>query len=184
MPEFTGTLALLFLFAALAGAALAALLVRARALEQLSEVRATYESKLTDLADRHAEAHKAQQATHQVALQTVEDKFNSRLNEQGKSALSVTMHPFVNTARTRGVFTRETLIEIGYKYQLLIQGLPCFEPHTVVVETTKEREVNDETIELLRTKALGFAEIAAQAKSGGLPGVAVSIARAVVSRVK
>ncbi len=94
------------------------------------------------------------------------------------------MQPFVNTARVRGVFTKETLVEVGYKYQLLIQGLPCFEPHTVIVETTKEREVNDEKIELLRSKALEFAEIAAHTKSGGLPGVAVSIAKAVVRRIK
>ena len=169
MPDFTGPLALLLLLAAVFGATLAGLLMRSRTAQQVLEARAMYESKLSELLRSHAETEREHHKHHQTALQTAEEKFSSRLTEQAKSALSVIMHPFVNTDRARGVFTKETSVEVGYKYQLLIQGLPCFEPHTVIVETTKEREVNDETIELLRTKALEFAEIAALAKSGGAP---------------
>ena len=212
MYDFTSPLALLL--AAGLGAALTFIAYRASFARRHAEVRESHEAKLVvairDCEERlrvvreqaqkeHGfELHKAKaeyelallhtqhdmKAGQAVAEREAEENFVARLKEQGQSPLSVTVHPFVNTSRQRGLFAKETLIEVGYKYQLLIQGLPCFEPHTVIVETTKEKDVNDETIELLKTKAVQLAELAANTKSGGAASTIFSIAKAAVQRMK
>lgn len=198
------------LAAALSLVAVLFFLLRAKFAKQLSEVCAAHEARVATEARGHEhemqvaleETHRVHsselrelrsqqdlsllraqrdlQEQHAAALRKAEEQFSVRSKEQSQSALSVTIHPFVNVSRQRGLITSETVIELGYKYQLLIQGLPCFEPHTVVVETTKEKEVNDETIELLRSKVVEIAEIAAHAKGGSL-GTVVSITKATVS---
>ena len=212
MPDFLSIFSLLL--AAAFGAAFAILALRARFASQLSEVHAAKSTELAGLARDHEQRmrvaldeakriHSSEQREiksqleisalqtqrdiqekNAAALRLAEEQFNIRLKEQSQSTLSVTVHPFVNTSRQRGLLTSETLVEVGYKYQLLIQGLPCFEPHTVVVETTREKEVNDEAIELLKSKAVELAQLAASAKGGGLAGTAFSIAKAVVQRIK
>lgn len=212
MYDFTGPMALLL--AAALGAALTFMVYRASFTRRHAEARDRHEATLArairdgeeklrvvrEEAEReHAfELHKAKaeyelallhtqhdmKASQAVAEREAEEKFVARLKEQSQSALSVTVHPFVNTSRQRSLFAKETLIEVGYKYQLLIQGLPCFEPHTVIVETTKEKDVNDETIELLKTKAVQLAELAANTKSGGAASTIFSIAKAAVQRMK
>lgn len=87
------------------------------------------------------------------------------------------VHPFVNTEGQKEIFTRETKVEIGYKYQLFVQGLPCFEPHTMVLESTTHKEVDQQMIELLKKKAEQAAEAAVLVKSGGTLKTAITIAK-------
>lgn len=154
----------------------------------LEQARKAYGFKLQQAKAAHEldllQTQRDMEVGHAATKREADEEFSIRLKEQNQSAFSVTVHPFVNINRQRGLFAKETLIEVGYKYQLLIQGLPCFEPHTIVVETTKEKEVNDETIELLKTKAVQLAELAANTKSGGTASTIFSIAKAAVQRMK
>lgn len=170
------------LLTAAAGAVVTFLALRSKCETLESNVRALQAAAFEVEKNRSEMSTRASEG-HASALRKAEENFAERLREQSQSGLSVTVHPFVNTSKQKGLFTSETLVEVGYKYQLLIQGLPCFEPHTVVVETTREKEVNDETIELLKSKAVELAQLAASAKSGGL-SAAFTIARAAVQRIK
>jgi hypothetical protein len=120
---------------------------------------------------------------NQIRIRDLERHWQDRLESQSKLSLSVVLYPFVNTVAERGMFTRESKVEVGYKYQLLVQGLPCFEPHVVVVETTQHKEINEEMIDLLKSKAAEFAQAAVEAK-GGFPGAIFSVAKAVAQRVR
>ena len=119
-----------------------------------------------------------------LAQQEVEGRFEQRLQEQGQSARSVTAHPFVSTSTEKGIFSRETTVEIGYKYKLFVQGFPCFEPHSVVVESSVHKEVNEETLDMLKSRALDAAEAAIQIKSGGVASKVISIAKAAIKYAK
>ena len=118
------------------------------------------------------------------ALQQAEQRFSQTLEDQKNSALSVVVHPFVNTEAQKGVFTKETKVEIGYKYQLFVQGLPCFEPHTMVLESTVQKEVDQETLDFLKSKAEQAAEAAVLVKGGGAAKTAITIAKTVFKLVR
>lgn len=118
------------------------------------------------------------------ALQQAEQRFSQSLEDQKNSALSVVVHPFVNTEAQKGVFTKETKVEIGYKYQLFVQGLPCFEPHTMVLESTVHKEVDQQTLDFLKTKAEQAAEAAVLVKGGGAAKTAITIAKTVFKLVR
>jgi hypothetical protein len=100
-----------------------------------------------------------------------------RIEEVKANGLSVVVHPFVNTEADKGIFIRSTKVEVGYKYQLFIQGFPCFEPHTVVLESTVHKEVDQQMLDLLKQKAEGAAEAAVQIPSGGAAKTAITIAK-------
>lgn len=100
-----------------------------------------------------------------------------RLEQVRANGLSVVVHPFVNTEADNGIFMRSTKVEVGYKYQLFIQGFPCFEPHTVVLESTVHKEVDQQMLDLLKQKAEGAAEAAVQIPSGGAAKTAITIAK-------
>lgn len=118
------------------------------------------------------------------ALQQAEQRFSQTLEDQKNSALSVVVHPFVNTDAQKGMFTKETKIEIGYKYQLFVQGLPCFEPHTMVLESTVQKEVDQQTLDFLKSKAEQAAEAAVLVKGGGAAKTAITIAKTVFKLVR
>jgi hypothetical protein len=178
--------------AILVAAALAALIsyLVARSIYSSRLVR-LLSAKDTEMA-RLAESHRskldkavvAERQQHQRLMEQTEQLFHERLDEQARSELSVTVYPFVNTRIEKSFLSRETLVEVGYKYQLLVRGLPCFDPHTVVVESKREKEVNEEMVEILKSKALQFAEAAIEAKTGGIPGKVISLAKTTVSRLK
>lgn len=142
-------------------------------------------TSLLQIESHHKHEQAVQTAVNQErdrareALNQAEHRFSQTLEDQKNSSLSVVVHPFVNTEAQRGVFTKETKVEIGYKYQLFVQGLPCFEPHTMVLESTAHKEVDQETLDFFKTKAEQAAEAAVLVKGGGAAKTAITIAKTV-----
>lgn len=121
---------------------------------------------------------------HRGDMEGIVARHEAKLKEQTESELSVTIHPFVNTQRKGTLFSKETEVEIGYKYQLFVRGVPCFDPHSVVIETSVEREVDASRLEMFKDKALELAEAVANVKSGGLAGKVITIAKTAVKVLK
>lgn len=115
---------------------------------------------------------------HADQLRTLELKHDDQLKKV-ESPLTVTVHPFVDAAEDKGMFKKSTTLEVGYKYQLMVQGIPCMEPHRVVVETQTKVELDDQAIKAFSEKALALAEAAANIKGGGA-GALISVAKTVV----
>ncbi len=118
------------------------------------------------------------------SLQQAELRYSQALEDQKNSALSVVVHPFVNTEAQKGIFTKETKVEIGYKYQLFVQGLPCFEPHTMVLESTVQKEVDQQSLEYFKNKAEKAAEAAVLVKGGGAAKTAITVAKTIFKMMK
>ena len=169
---------------ALAAALLAAMYLWRR-VNRLERLNASQRIEMQDQFERSVrQATNAEREQASVALQQAEQRFSQALEDQKQSALSVVVHPFVKTEGQKGVFTRETKVEIGYKYQLFVQGLPCFEPHTMILESTTHKEVDQRMLELLKTKAEQAAEAAVLVKGGGAAKMAITVAKTVMKLVR
>ncbi|MBM7060347.1 hypothetical protein JQX08_06480 [Pseudomonas sp. UL073] len=64
-----------------------------------------------------------------------------------KNGLSVVTYPYKEEHGENGFFTDERRAEVGYKFQVFVAGVPCFEAHKVVVDVFSKKEVNVERIE-------------------------------------
>lgn len=58
----------------------------------------------------------------------------------------VEVYPYRETIIDEGVFNDTKYLEIGYKYQLFVNDIPCFEPHIQPVEKILEKELCVEKI--------------------------------------
>ncbi len=115
----------------------------------------------------------------QERLDAAEKRFEVRL-EKVESPLTLLVHPFVNSSGTKfGPYNSNT-VQLGYKYQLLVQGMPCFDPHEVVIETQSKVEIDEKALAEWAGKAAALAQEAVNAKVGGIPGRLVSFASTVV----
>lgn len=97
-----------------------------------------------------------------------------RTNEKAK-AFSVTVRPYIRTSKVNILPFRKYRLEIGYQYQLEVNGIPCFSPHVVTEQHYEEKEVNQEVIERMAHLALEAAKTAVVLKAGPA-GALISIA--------
>jgi hypothetical protein len=104
-----------------------------------------------------------------VAIDVLNTKFQQQILDAKQQTLSADIYPFSDTVRESGVLTKTTDIEVGFQYQLMINGIPCLNPHRIVIETLKEKKLDAERIEQIKNQALKLAETYASAKFGGIP---------------
>ena len=146
--------------------------------EQLLEIQA--------LKDYHHQALLESQNTAKTlqaqALAEAETRFRQELAEAKRNDLTVSVYPFVNTAKDEGLIFKDTRIEIGYKYQLFVKGFPCFAPHVEVTESFVQKEVNQESLNQLVEKAERLARAAVSAKTAPA-GNLIEVARASVGKI-
>ena len=71
------------------------------------------------------------------------EKELGRIREAG---LTLVTYPYKTEHGENGVLFDERRVEIGYKYQLFVNGAPCFQPHVVPTETLTKKEINGERI--------------------------------------
>lgn len=88
-----------------------------------------------------------------------------RADEKAK-AFSVIVRPFIRKIRDDSFFKKMKKLEIGYQYQLQINGIPCFDPHVVIEQHYEELEVNQEVIERMTRLALAAAKTAVAIQAG------------------
>ena len=106
------------------GVALGYLLMRSRLERARNEV---IESR-TQLAERSAFAERERELAR-------------------KSELSVVMFPYKEEHGEDGFFSDERRAEIGYKYQIFVAGVPCFDAHKVPIDVFSKKQVNPEKIQ-------------------------------------
>ena len=64
-----------------------------------------------------------------------------------KSELSVVMFPYKEEHGEIGFFSDERRAEIGYKYQIFVAGVPCFDAHKIPIDVLSKKQVTPEKIE-------------------------------------
>ncbi len=68
------------------------------------------------------------------------------IQAQEKKDLSIQVLPWTEELDSSNFFKNRKSVKIGYKYQLFSQGIPCLEPHTIVVEELTVDKLNEENI--------------------------------------
>lgn len=61
---------------------------------------------------------------------------------------SVQVYPYEEIVEESGLFSTKT-VEIGYKYQLFINDIPCFQPHKQPLKTVATKELNEAAVKLV-----------------------------------
>ncbi|GLI39835.1 hypothetical protein KI811_01215 [Geobacter hydrogenophilus] len=84
--------------------------------------------------------------------------FKSKTKETRNDSLSVITYPYKEVHGENGWFSDDRSAVVGYKFQLLVNGIPCFEPHKIPVETFSKKEVNTERIEQASNQVVNMIE--------------------------
>jgi len=79
-----------------------------------------------------------------------------------KEAFSVITYPYKEDSGTDGLFSDDRRMEVGYKFQLFINGIPCFDAHKIPVETFEKKQVSPSKIEAASQTAIGIIQQMAQ----------------------
>jgi hypothetical protein len=159
--------------------------------QQLADMRARMEVQTTAAlvaAEReHQTALTAERERlliqQQEKIDAAEQRFEERL-QKVESPLTLSVHPFVNSTGTKFGPYNSSTVQLGYKYQLLVQGMPCFDPHEVVIQTQSKVEIDEKALAEWAGKAAALAQEAVNAKVGGIPGRLVSFASTVLQARK
>lgn len=105
-------------------------------------------------------------------------------HEAQVKAFSVEIRPYVRVEKDSGLIRDDYKSYTGYQYQLLVNGIPAFQPHVVVEHTEEFKEVDKKTLAELLSLAHKAADIAATVYLGGSPSGALRIGQEIVQQVK
>ncbi len=70
--------------------------------------------------------------------------------EDGKNAVDfeIRVTPLKKVIDTKGIFSKNKMVEIGYSHQLYINGIPCFDQNDVITDRFSAKDINDTNIHL------------------------------------
>lgn len=100
---------------------------------KLSNVRLSAEKEINQIKELHREQVK----------EAYEEGFSNGINN---SRITVKITPFKNHIKSKGFFKDKSSIEIGYRYQLFSNDIPCLEAHKEIIENLKISEINQDNI--------------------------------------
>jgi cytochrome bd-type quinol oxidase subunit 1 len=84
--------------------------------------------------------------------------YERELENFRKNGLSVVTYPYKEEHGENGFFSDERRAEVGYKYQVFVAGVPCFEAHKTVIDVFSKKQVNVEKIEMAMQQAFNLIE--------------------------
>ncbi|MFD2366715.1 hypothetical protein [Pseudoduganella sp. GCM10020061] len=135
--------------------------------EKLSLARIEHNSVLQQERDRAALAAR-EQARRDFELQA--------------SLFSISVRPYVRIVKDEGYFNATFDIETGYQYQLMVNGVPAFQPHHIPESKETAKKFNEDNLNMLIQRATDAAERAV-ALIGGKAPANINIAQALVERI-
>ena len=120
------------------------------------------------LADQRNEFAIRLQTEKEQAATEARDKQRAE-NELQAKLFSVKISPYVQLLTDKGVFKDTHEAKIGYQYQLLVNGIPAFQPHIVVERHEKVQQIDQEIKKTLLAIAQTCAEAAVTTYLGASP---------------
>lgn len=82
-------------------------------------------------------------------IEELKKKHESEL-EAAREELSVVAYPYTIERGDDGWFSDDRYAEVGYKYQLFVRGVPCFEAHRVPFKQFEQSEVSLSKVKAVR----------------------------------
>jgi hypothetical protein len=94
----------------------------------------------------------------------------------------VSVRPYLKVDKVKGLLKDEEVIEAGYQYQLLVNGIPAFQPSVIIEETRRSSKVNEENLNALLQVAERAAKTAVELYLGA-GASAVKLGPAIIRRI-
>jgi hypothetical protein len=120
------------------------------------------------LADQRNEFIIRLQAEKEQAAAEARDKQRAEYELQAK-LFSVKISPYVQLLTDKGVIYDTYEAKAGYQYQLLVNGIPAFQPHVVVERHEKVKEIDQAVKSTFLSLARTCAEAAVTTYLGASP---------------
>jgi DNA gyrase/topoisomerase IV subunit A len=88
--------------------------------------------------------------------------------EKKQKLFSISVQPYILREKRDGFLGMKTsyMLHVGYQYQLLVNGIPCFETHKIILQRHEESVFNQEVIERMTKLAIDIAEEAIRLQAG------------------
>lgn len=113
---------------------------------------------LDKIIDDLRKAAKHVEDSHEEKIEALRASYEEKLDALRKEELTVITYPYDEQIGDDGFFSDDRKAEIGYKFQLFIKGVPCFEPHKVPVQVLQKKEVNLDKIKEIKNIAIDTIE--------------------------
>lgn len=130
--------------------------------KELEEQDLKYSKKVTESADSFS---LERESIRKAAFTEGFEKGQLAEAEKGK-IFSVAVRPYMGKFIKKGLIKNSTKLYIGYQYQLLVSGIPCFQPHKVHEQEYEEEIIDDEKIAKYTKLAIEVAEAAVRLSAG------------------
>lgn len=134
------------------------------------------------LADQRNEFATRLQAEKEQAATEAREKQRAEYELQAK-LFSVKISPYVQLLTDKGVIYDTYEAKAGYQYQLLVNGIPAFQPHVVVERQEKVKEIDQAVKSTFLSLAKTCAEAAVTTYLGASPQFA-KLAPEVVEQIE
>ncbi|WP_139315601.1 hypothetical protein [Pseudomonas sp. PA27(2017)] len=145
-------------------------------------VAASQKDQLVELANIKS-AHREELAKAENEAEKKGRTIARMEHEAQVKAFGVEIRPYVRIEKKTGVIWDENTSHIGYQYQLLVNGIPAFQPHVLIETSENIKTVDKETIANLIKLAQTSAEIAAKAYLSGTSSNALTVGQEIVKQV-
>lgn len=140
--------------------------------EELSAKSESMAAELLKLREQHRQALDERDDTYRGALRKLEEEsFQAGARQKELhyetlgAALQVVVHPYIRKTKNFSLISDSYTCEVGYQYQLMVQGIPCFEPHIKITRSESYDVVNNERLGMLITAATEAARLAVSIKN-------------------
>lgn len=120
------------------------------------------------LADQSSEFSTRLETERNTAIAEAREKQRAEYELQQK-LFSVKISPYVQLLTDEGWISDSHEAKVGYQYQLLVNGIPAFQPHVIVERHEKIEKVDQAVKTSLLSLAQGCAEAAAATYLGVSP---------------
>lgn len=94
----------------------------------------------------------------------------------------LSMRPYVKITDAKGFFNNEKVSLLGYQFQLLVNGIPAFQPHVIIEKEEQHKEINKENISFLIEEAVKITTAAAKLYLGDASGAVSYIQEVLVDK--
>lgn len=127
---------------------------------------------VTELTAKQAQFGEQLATAREEAAREARERTRAEFELQSK-LFDINVRPYLKIDKVKGLFKDEQVVEAGYQYQLLVNGIPAFQPSIVIEETRRDAKINEENISAL----LQVAEKTARAAAEMYLGVGASAAK-------
>lgn len=140
--------------------------------EELSAKSESIAAELLKLREQHRNALDERDDAYRAALRKLdEESFQAGARQKELhyetlgAGLQVVVHPYIRKTKGSNLIWESTTCEVGYQYQLMVQGIPCLVPHIQIISSESYDVVNNERLGMLITAATEAARLAASIKN-------------------